>query len=111
MTTVTLSGWQAGDPCEKHELAFCATCREQARMRRTADGLAYENDCAVRAFAALLAVDYAEAVEIVKNGKRLGLGTTLATSTAAFESVGFSLSPTPLDLDGAVAASKTGRRF
>lgn len=113
-TTTTLSGWSAGELCEKHDLAYCAMCKDQAGIRSTADGWAYSNDCTVRAFAAITGVEYDDAIEIfAAAGNRLGKGNTADAVADTFRSLGFTVTTVTRSLgyDGAIAASRTGRRF
>lgn len=110
----TLTTWAAGEPCDKHDLAFCATCRDQANIRRDRDGeLRFDGDCAVRAFAAITGADYAEAAELMAvAGFRPGRGTPpMEGARTAFEAAGYGFRSTSMDLGEAKAASATGRAF
>jgi hypothetical protein len=105
--------WET-ERCERHELVCCGDCLDAAKMKRTKDGdLRFQKDCAVQTFTEIMACDYGLAAEVLlASGFRPGFGTYETDITAAFESVGCTVtSVTYLGPVGAMAYSLTGRRF
>lgn len=110
MTAIT--DWADGKPCERHELSFCADCRNLAGIDRRPDGsLGYRGDCAVQTFAELTGAEYDEAVTILKaNGYGVGRGTPVDGLRAALVDAGYTVREmTRLITPEAAAAS--GRSF
>ena len=108
-----LTTWQAGEPCERHDLAFCADCRDLAKIIRHRDGtLGFRSDCVVQTIVEVLGADYAEALEMARDaGYVPGKGTPADRLPAIFEAAGYRVRPSGFGLEGAIAASAAGRVF
>jgi len=110
-----LQDWQSGRECEKHFLAFCMDCRDQAHMRRNEDGeVVYASDCTVATLREITGADYEEAAEAMRAaGFRPGRGAYAHETRAAFETLGYKVTDvTSHGLTWALWASKAqGRCF
>ena len=113
MEATVITAWAAGEPCDKHDMSFCGSCREAAGIKRRPTGeLEFADDCTVKAFAALTETSYVEAAGILAGyGWRPGRGASPREVRTALQSVGFDMDVVDMDLAGAVAASRCGRRF
>lgn len=109
-----ISDWETGEPCERHDLAFCADCLALARLRRDDTGVWYKSDCAVQTFVEITGAAYEEAAAaFLAAGFRPGHGTRRDITQAVFESYGYTVSRMScgFDLFDAVLASHSGRAF
>lgn len=109
-----ISDWADGRPCERHELAYCADCRDMAGIRRDVQGrVGYQSDCAVRTFAEITGAGYEEAADYLRDaGFRPGSGTPWDNVQLAFEAAGFQVTDvTRLGLAAALSLSAQGRCF
>jgi hypothetical protein len=114
MTEMGISDWQAGSECERHNLAYCADCRDLAKIVRRRDGsLGMADDCAVQTFAEITGADYAEALEILlAAGYVPGMGTWCEDVREAFAAAGYATTERHgLTPDSAAVASQAGRAF
>jgi hypothetical protein len=117
MTTGTLAesltDWQAGVPCEKHDLGFCTDCRDSAKITRRRDGsLGFKSDCVVQTIMEAVGATYAEALEMATAaGYVPGKGTPADRLPAIFEAAGFKVRASGFGIEGAVTASAAGRVF
>jgi len=114
MTVIT--DWATGTPCERHELAYCADCRDLAGLRRdkVTGEVVYQGDCAIRTFAEITGADYAEAVEIMRDaGARPGNGTAKGVLQAALQASGFKVTEVTrvIRVEDAAVESRFGRRY
>ena len=109
----TMTDWAAGSECALHDLAYCADCRDQAKIVRRHDGsLGYQGDCAVQTFAEVTGASYDEALELVTaGGYRPGVGTPAAALAGIFTQAGYQATRSWLTLEAATQASKSGRVF
>jgi hypothetical protein len=109
----TMTDWAGGERCQRHDLAYCADCRDMAGIVRARDGeLHYKSDCAVSTFAEITGADYEESFQILSaSGYRIGRGTPTEALTGALREAGYNAFRSHLDIDGAIAASATGRAF
>jgi hypothetical protein len=108
--------WTTGTPCERHDLAYCADCRDLAGLRRdkTTGEIVYQSDCAIRTFAEITGADYDEAVEIMRDaGARPGSGTPKPVLQAALLASGFKVTEVTrvIRVEDAPALSAAGQRF
>lgn len=113
---VTKSGWEAGEPCERHDLEYCADCLRLGRMRRSQSGdVRYRQDCTVQTFAEITGLEYDFAVEVLRSAGFIpGRGATGRQFIAAVESVGGKVTvATHLGESGAVMMSyaTSARKF
>jgi hypothetical protein len=110
-----ITDWAQGTQCERHDLAYCADCRDMAGMRRAADGtVAYKMDCAVRTFAEITGAGYEEAVSYLRDaGFRPGSGTPWDQVGQAFKAAGFTVTAVTrrISPDSALRLSQAGRCF
>jgi hypothetical protein len=91
---LTSSEWAAGRECDKHEMSYCADCRDTAGIRRDADGtVGYTKDCAVQTFVEITGADYEEAAGYLRAaGFRPSSGTPAATGLRdALTAAGYSV--------------------
>lgn len=110
----TLSNWKSGEPCEKHEMAFCVSCKEQAGIRQTHKGeFQFSNDCTIETVSELTGATYTEAAELLTeaggNAGRRGNRTEVVI--AALEAAGATTTTFHGTKDDAKAASENGRQF
>jgi hypothetical protein len=108
-----MTDWAGGRECDKHDLAYCADCRDSAKIIRKLDGsLAYEGDCAVDTFREITGADYEEALEALRAaGYVPGRGTPAGGLTEALRSFGYSVTPTSVRIEDAIWMSETGRVY
>jgi hypothetical protein len=115
MSNTEIRDWATGQPCERHDLAYCADCRDLAGMRRAADGtVAYKSDCAVATFSEITGADYDESLGYLRAvGFIPGNGTPAGHIARAFADAGYTVRDITreVSLDGARTASGTGRAF
>jgi len=114
MTEATLEGWKAGEPCERHFLAFCADCMKFAKLTHFGGEIVYQKGCGINTLREVTGLDYEFAAEVLREaGASLGDGTTTLELRTAIESLGGILTEvTGLGERGAEIASwQSGRRF
>ena len=107
------AGWEAGEPCARHELAWCGECLEMAGARRTAEGaVRYKNDCTVDTFRELTGCSYDDAITALeKVGLRPGRGLSRSMVVQALEDTGLRLRPVRTRYNQLLYASEKGARF
>jgi hypothetical protein len=108
--------WETGTPCDRHDLAYCADCRDLAGLRRdqVTGKTVYQRDCAIQTFAEITGVGYEEAAEIMRDaGARPGSGTPKPVGPAALVACGFTVTEVTrvIRIEDAPALSASGRRF
>ena len=91
MGTIPATDWEAGVRCEKHDLAYCSDCLDQAKMKRASDGtVRFKSDCAVLAYMEITGSSYDESLSALRKvGYAPGRGTPSDTITTAFTDAGF----------------------
>lgn len=109
-----ITDWESGEPCERHDLAFCADCLALAKLRRDDTGVWYKSDCAVQTFMEITGATYEEAAAaFLASGFRPGHGTRRDVTRAVFESYGYTVTRMSyrFKLEDALRASRSGRAF
>lgn len=95
-----MTDWAEGRECDKHEMSYCADCRDAAGIRRdaTTGQVGYKKDCAVQSFIELTGASYDEAVEhLTAVGFRPGIaGTPAGAIVDALTAVGYTVRETPV---------------
>ena len=91
MLEMSVSGWEAGEACVKHDQPWCAECKAQAGMVRDDEGtLRYDGDCAVMTYCEITGEEYEAAVATMRGqGYRPGTGTEAVGLFRALRDAGY----------------------